>query len=152
MTWVCLNTTAQSTNTANIDFISTLTESASVADVAPETGFDFSLTLAESVEMSGVLLPQLVYTLSLAESATGSTVYAPKIDLGASIFETAQIAEENAVAASLFSATIGENVTVFDPLTARFLWEEVDDSETTDWQEVNDSETTNWQIVVTTLP
>jgi len=88
----------------------------------------------------------------LTESASGSETATTQTDFVASIVELVRAAEENAVAASVFSATIGENVTVFDPLTARFLWEEVDDSETTDWQEVDDSETTNWQIVVTTLP
>jgi hypothetical protein len=148
---------------ASVDFVASVAESVEVEDIAPDTGFDFSVTVPESAQMTDTLLTEFTYLLFIAESASTAENVTPQTDFVASIVEAAQLAEENAVAASVFSANIVETVTVNDPLSARFLWEEVDDSETTDWvlvddsqavvwTEVDDSETTNWQPVVTTLP
>jgi hypothetical protein len=144
--------TAFAANNASMDFVSSIVETAIVADVAPETGFDFSLTVAETAQAADALIPQGIYNFLMAEAASMSSALAPTRDMTVAVSEQARVDAENTVAASLFSAKIGESVMVSDPLSARFLWEEVDDSETTDWVLVDDSQTVVWTPVATALP
>jgi hypothetical protein len=57
--------------------------------------------------------------------------------------------EIDVVSASIFYAYLTENATIADALTARFLWEPIDDNQDANWQNINDAQTQSWTPVQT---
>jgi hypothetical protein len=56
---------------------------------------------------------------------------------------------EAVVAASIFYAYVTVGATIADQLTARFLWEPIDDNQDANWQNINDAQTQSWTPVQT---
>jgi len=49
-----------------------------------------------------------------------------------------------------FYATINETVYALDSLTSRFLWENIDDTQTANWASITTTQTANWAPITTT--
>ena len=67
----------------------------------------------------------------------------------AAIYESVQAAEAF-IALVVFVTAVSEGITVSDQLTARPLWEPIDDNQVVNWQNVNDTQTPFWGAVATT--
>jgi hypothetical protein len=69
--------------------------------------------------------------------------------LETSVSEGAVASVEAVVAASIFYAYLVAGATIADTLTARFLWEPIDDNQDASWQNINDGQTPSWTPVQT---
>jgi hypothetical protein len=56
-------------------------------------------------------------------------------------------AAEAFIALVIFITSVSEGITVSDQLTARPLWEPIDDNQTVIWQDVNNTQAVNWQVI-----
>jgi len=65
------------------------------------------------------------------------------------IDESAVASVEAVVSASIFYAYLVAGATIADTLTARFLWEPIDDNQDANWQNINDAQTQSWTPVQT---
>jgi hypothetical protein len=66
----------------------------------------------------------------------------------AAVAELAQASETNSVNGS-FNVAVIAAATALDAMTARLLWELIDDSQTANWQNINASQSTTWTNVDT---
>jgi hypothetical protein len=100
--------------------------------------------VSETVSIIDLVSGQMLFASTVGEGAHASETATPQTDFVALITENAHGGEINTVAPSVFSAIIVEFVTLTDVLTARFLWEEVDDSQSITWTPVDDSQAVVW--------
>lgn len=103
------------------------------------SGSVFNTQLSESAQALQTINARVDFVTNISETVQGSEGVTPQTDFIAFLIEGAQVSAQGVVTASLFSVTIAESLTVSDPVSARFLWEEVDDSATTDWVPVTTS-------------
>jgi hypothetical protein len=114
------------------------------------------------------------------EGATASEIVAAQVDWAVSVLELAAAQDSTTVAASIFNAPVSETalaadsvlaLAVFfatitdgavgvDQITARLLWEIINDSQNANWAQINDvqnpgwgtinnAQTTTWSVVKT---
>jgi hypothetical protein len=130
-------------------FATAVSETATGAD-ALASNFAFFANANESATASESNIAQLDMPVSVSESATGADSDATAVQVFDSrIDESAMASVEAVVAASIFYAYLVAGATVADELTARFLWEPIDDNQDANWQNINDGQTQSWTPVQT---
>jgi hypothetical protein len=92
---------------------------------------------------------QHVMPASVAESATGSDAVAVNHTLETSVSEAAAASVRAVISASIFYASLVDNVIIADLLAARRFWEPVDDIQTANWQNIANTQNPAWTDVVT---
>lgn len=161
------NVTPSETSDASAIFVTALSDSVDAADVFAGVQ-TFVCDTADSSTISDLLAAGVVFGGVFADTATGddteagavtfvsntsdttsgSDSYAAAADFIASMEDQASAAA-NFVARVAFIASVLESGTAIDAVTARFLWELIDDSQTVSWQNVDSSESTSWGNVQT---
>jgi predicted secreted protein len=49
----------------------------------------------------------------------------------------------------LFNVGVSESAFIADVTSSRFLWEPINNSQTSDWQSINNTQTTDWTPITT---
>ena len=129
-------------------FASAVSETAIASEVLASS-FAFFGSVSETATASETMATQHVMPVSVSESATGADVMSVKHTLETSVSEGATASEVAAVFGAIFYASLTENATITDALTARFLWEPIDDNQDANWQNINDAQTQSWTPVQT---
>jgi hypothetical protein len=129
-------------------FATAVSETATGAD-ALDANFAYFANADESATASETNSAQHVMPVSVSESATGTDAMAVKQVFDSRVSESAVASVEAVVAASIFYAYLVAGATIADTLTARFLWEPIDDNQDPNWQNINDGQTQSWTPVQT---
>jgi hypothetical protein len=130
-------------------FATAVSESATGAD-ALDANFAYFASADETATASETASTQHVMPVSVSESATGADSDATAVQVFDSrVSESAVASVEAVVAASIFYAYLVAGATIADTLTARFLWEPIDDNQDANWQNINDAQTQSWTPVQT---
>jgi hypothetical protein len=141
--------TPASENYAQQVFATVVNESATGAD-ALDANFAYFASVSEASTSSETVATTGVYNLSVSENATGADSDAVAVQgFNSRIEESAVASVEAVVAASIFYAYLVAGATIADTLTARFLWEPIDDNQDANWQNINDAQTQSWTPVQT---
>ncbi len=107
-------------------FLPTISEAAAGAD-APRQGFLVDRSVSEDVlATDNAPLAGWAYNIVVLEGAT---------------------AQDRVVARMRFEARLTESLVARDPLRAKFLWDPVNDNQTTNWQNVANAQTPGWTDV-----
>jgi hypothetical protein len=83
----------------------------------------------------------------VSESATGTDVTATKQIFDTRILESVTASELDVVAGSIWYVYMVAGATIGDQLTARYLWEPIDDNQDANWQNINDGQTPAWSAI-----
>jgi len=129
-------------------FASSVSETATGLD-ALGASFAYFANANETATASETNSAQHVMPVSVAETATGTDTVSVAHTLETSVSESATASEVAAVFGAIFYASLTENATIADALTARFLWEPIDDNQDANWQNINDAQTQSWTPVQT---
>ena len=129
-------------------FATRVAETATGAD-ALDANFAYFANVDESATASETTFAQHVMPVSVSESTTGSDAVSARHILETSVSEGAVASVEAVVAASIYYAYLVAGATIADQLTARFLWEPIDDNQDANWQNINDGQTPSWTPVQT---
>jgi hypothetical protein len=129
-------------------FATAVSETATGAD-ALDANFAYFANADESATASETNSAQHVMPVSVSESATGVDAVSTNHIMQSSVSESAVASVEAVVAASIFYAYLVAGATIADTLTARFLWEPIDDNQDANWQNINDAQTQSWTPVQT---
>jgi len=129
-------------------FASAVSETATGSD-ALDASFAYFANANETATASETNSAQHVMPVSVSESATGADTMSVAHTLETSVSEGATASEVAAVFGAIFYASLTENATIADALTARFLWEPIDDNQDANWQNINDAQTQSWTPVQT---
>jgi hypothetical protein len=116
-------------------FAAAVSESATGADVL-DASFAYFADANETVTATDTNTTQHVMSASVAESATGSDAVSTNQILETSVSEGAATSVQAVVAASIFYASLVDNVVIADLLSARRFWEPVDDIQDANWQNI----------------
>jgi hypothetical protein len=138
----------QDTFSAQQVFVTAVSETATGAD-ALDASFAYFASVSETANASETDSAQHVMPVSVSESATGADAVSTKQVFDSRVAESAVASEIDVVSASIFYAYLTENATIADTLTARFLWEPIDDNQDANWQNINDAQTSSWTPVQT---
>ena len=85
----------------------------------------------------------------MSESATGSDAMSVQHTLETSVSEGAVASVESMVVASIFYAYLIAGATAADAITARYLWELIDDNQNANWQNISNGQNPSWTPVQT---
>jgi hypothetical protein len=85
-------------------------------------------------------------TLLVSDEAIASEEVSTSVELSAEIQERV-VGRDITNVSTLFAALIQELGIAADSLTARFLWELINDSQTVTWQNIASSSPTAWQTI-----
>lgn len=131
--------TASEIVTAAAAFVPLNSETAVGSDTAA-TSVIFIADLLEASTGSEVISALMVFSSVVDESSVGtdSALVAPST-FSAAVIESAE-ATETILALSVFLAAITEGAVAVDQITARLLWELIDDSQSVSWQLINTQE------------
>jgi hypothetical protein len=129
-------------------FVTSVSETATGAD-ALDANFAYFANANETATASETNSAQHVMPVSVSESATGVDAVSTNHIMQSSVSESAVASVEAVVAASIFYAYMVAGATIADTLTARFLWEPIDDNQDPNWQNINDAQTQSWTPVQT---
>ena len=138
----------QDTFSAQQVFATAVSETATGADVL-DANFAFFASANETATASETNVAQQIFETAVSENTTGADTVSVAHTLETSVSEGAVASVEAVVAASIFYAYLTENATIADALTARFLWEPIDDNQDANWQNINDAQTQSWTPVQT---
>ena len=122
-------------------FASDVSESATGADTL-DSSFSYFSDINETATATDENTAQHVMPVNVNESATGSDTMSVNHIMGASVAESATASVQSVVAASLFYASLMDNVTITDLLAARRFWEPVDDIQDANWQNITTTQST----------
>jgi hypothetical protein len=147
--------TAVSESAAGVDavatqqvFASDVAESATGAD-ALDASFAYFSDFNDAVTAADTNDAQHVMPVSVDESATGSDEVSVSHTLETAVSEGAAASVRAVVAASIFYASLVDNVIIADLLAARRFWEPVDDIQDANWQNITNTQSTTWVDVIT---
>jgi hypothetical protein len=147
--------TAVSESAAGVDavatqqvFASNVSESVAGLD-ALGASFAYFANADETATATDTSNAQHVILVGVDENATGNEEMSVTHALETSVSEGAAASVRAVVAASIFYASLVDNVIVADLFAARRFWEPVDDIQDADWQNINNTQSTIWVDVVT---
>lgn len=130
-------------------FVTEVSETATGADTL-ESNFAFFGSVSESAVATDTASAQHVMPVSVSEAATGADSDATAVQVfDTRVSESAVASVEAVVAASIYYAYLVAGATIADQLTARFLWEPIDDNQNANWQNINDGQTPSWTEIQT---
>lgn len=116
-------------------FASVVSESATGSDEL-DSSFAYFANADETATATDTNAAQHVMPVSVAESATGADATAVNHTMQTSVSEGAAASVRAVVSASVFYASLVDNVIVADLLAARRFWEPVDDIQDANWQNI----------------
>ena len=129
-------------------FASDISESVTGED-SLGASFAYFADANETATATDTVATQHVMPVSVAESATGSDTASTSHVMGASVSERATASVRSVVSASIFYASLVDNVVIADLLAARRFWEQVDDIQDANWQNINNPQSAVWTAVAT---
>jgi hypothetical protein len=129
-------------------FASEVSESATGAD-ALDSSFAYFSDVNETVTATDENAAQHVMPVSVDESATGSDAVSTNQILETAVSEGAAASVRAVISASIFYASLVDNVIVADLIAARRFWEPVDDIQNANWQNITNTQNPAWTDVVT---
>jgi hypothetical protein len=88
----------------------------------------------------------VVFGASVSEAASGVVAVSAQAQFFASIQELVNTQDSSNAVAS-FLARVVETGRASDVISCRYLWEPVDDNQTSNWQNVNDAQGATWAVV-----
>jgi hypothetical protein len=89
-----------------------------------------------------------VYDRSITESTVVVEDFPPAVGSAYLIDMNESVqAAEAFVAMVVFITSVSEGITVSDQLTARPLWDQINDSQPANWQNINNAQPSNWQNI-----
>jgi hypothetical protein len=129
-------------------FNSEISES-SVGEDTLDAAFAYFANVDETITASETTETNINFVVPITESAAGSEVNSAQHVLDARVSEAAMASVQAVVSSAIFYVYVTTSATIADELTARFLWEPIDDNQDANWQNINDSQTPNWTEVQT---
>jgi hypothetical protein len=144
---------AQDTVAAVATFIASFLAGASGSDAFDAGGSTFNASFVDAADASdSVDAPGSTFSATVVDAAEGADemLVAPST-FGATVVEMAEAADAF-VALVAFVCTLSESADIADQITARLLWEIIDDSQTANWGTINDSQTTTWSNIDDSAP
>jgi hypothetical protein len=129
-------------------FASDVSESATGED-SLGSSFAYFSDANETATATDTTAAQHVMPASVAESATGSDAMSANQILETSVSEAAAASVRAVISASIFYASLVDNVIIADLIAARRFWEPVDDIQDANWQNITNTQSTTWVDVVT---
>jgi len=150
---VAENGVAQDTVAAIASFVATFLAGASGSDAFDAGGSTFNASFVDAADaLDSVDAAGSTFGATVAETAEGSdSVDAPGSTYNAAVAETAE-ATDAFVALVAFVCSLSESADIADQITARLLWEIIDDSQTANWATIDDSQTTTWSNIDDSAP
>ena len=130
-------------------------------------GILLTASFNDTVRGSDVVATQATFTPSIAESAAAFDAISSSFIIVSSISDGVRVLDAPAVAASAFGAlvsdqafaldiitrigsynvVISETAVAIDAMSARYLWEVIDNGQTGSWVSVATSQTPNWTVI-----
>jgi hypothetical protein len=129
-------------------FASDVSESATGED-ALGASFAYFADANETATATDTTAAQHVMPASVVENATGSDAMSANQILETSVSEAAAASVRAVISASIFYASLVDNVVIADLIAARRFWEPVDDIQDANWQNITNTQSTTWVDVVT---
>jgi hypothetical protein len=129
-------------------FAADVAESATGAD-ALDASFAYFADANETATATDENTAQHVMSASVDESSTGSDAVSVNHTLEVSVSEAAAASVRAVISASIFYASLVDNVIIADLIAARRFWEPVDDIQDANWQNITNTQSTTWVDVVT---
>lgn len=138
---------------ARVLFISAISELSTISDAVSVAASIFGAIASEAATGSdSVAVSASTFGTSIAETAAAadSILVAPST-FNAQIAETVA-ALDQVYALAVFLAVISESSTIIDIVTARLLWELINDSQNAGWQTINTAQSTTWTTINDSVP
>ena len=129
-------------------FASDVSESATGAD-ALDASFAYFADANETATATDINDAQHVMFVGVDESAVGADAVAVNHTLETSVSEAASASVRAVISASIFYASLVDNVIIADLVAARRFWEPVDDIQDANWQNITNTQSTTWVDIVT---
>lgn len=129
-------------------FASDISESATGED-SLGASFAYFSDVNETATATDTATAQHDMLANVDESATGADTAATSHVMNAAVSESATASVRSVVSASIFYASLVDNVVIADLLAARRFWEQVDDIQDANWQNINNPQSAVWTVVAT---
>jgi hypothetical protein len=146
-------------------------DAASAQDAASAAAV-FPASFADTVTGSDNYVPVATYNVTMNETATTSETTAAQANFPALAAEIGVAQDSTTVAASIFNAPVSETAVAadsilalavlfatmtdgavgVDQITARLLWEIINDSQNASWAQINDAQNPGWSTINNAQP